>query len=80
MLRDLFYRLFKRSKIQSFETRIAKLEHIYSNLSTISIESLEKTNDNLVLIQELQQELSDLRIYVKTMYDYIIEEKWDTKH
>ena len=80
MLKDLFYRLFKRSKLKDLENKIFKLEQVCGNLSEISVTSLEKLNDQYAQILELEEKIEDIYSKLRVLHTYIFEEKWDTKH
>jgi hypothetical protein len=80
MLKDLFYRLFKRSKLKDLENKIFKLEQVCGNLSEISVTSLEKLNDQYAQILELEEKIKDIYSKLRVLHTYIFEEKWDTKH
>lgn len=80
MIKNLLYKFFVNSKLKDLQDRVFRLEHTFGNLSTISVESLEKTKDNQELVSKLEYQIQDIQNKIKILYDYIIEEKWDTKH
>jgi hypothetical protein len=80
MIKDLFYKLFKRSKVNNLDLRVSALENNLAKTASVSVEALDKNRDNYDLIFEMQKEIQDLKSKLYNLHEYVLKGKWDTKH